>query len=155
MKKNYDKTDRSELLVNYPFNDIYVPRERDYYKYSDIFPLRKINFEGIKFSAPNNPDAYLKILYGNYMELPPLDKRKPTHNNKIILSKDIDASNLIEEYVNYRNKYFYYSSKFYYKLYVFFRQLKSNGWKNVNDEIIKPFINRKIQNARKKKNTNS
>ena len=41
-----------------------------------IFPLDKITFEGKTFSAPHNPDAYLKDLYTNYMNIPPEEKRK-------------------------------------------------------------------------------
>lgn len=42
----------------------------------DILPVSRINFEGVEFCAPHNPDAYLKNLYKNYMQLPPEDKRK-------------------------------------------------------------------------------
>lgn len=35
-----------------------------------IFPLSEILYEGYSFSAPANPDTYLKELYGNYMQLP-------------------------------------------------------------------------------------
>jgi lipopolysaccharide cholinephosphotransferase len=42
----------------------------------NIFPLKKICFEGIYFSAPVNTDAYLKELYGDYMQLPAEDKRR-------------------------------------------------------------------------------
>lgn len=40
-----------------------------------IFPLGEIEFEGRKFKAPCNPDAYLTDLYKNYMEIPPEEKR--------------------------------------------------------------------------------
>jgi len=40
-----------------------------------MFPLSKISFEGKIFSAPGNVDAYLKKQYGNYMEIPPEEKR--------------------------------------------------------------------------------
>ena len=40
-----------------------------------IFPLCTISFEGKEFSCPNNPDIYLTEQYGNYMQLPPEDKR--------------------------------------------------------------------------------
>lgn len=46
------------------------------HRQDSIFPLGEIQFEGITFQAPNNPDAYLKDLYKNYMQLPPEDKRK-------------------------------------------------------------------------------
>lgn len=36
----------------------------------DIFPLQRIAFEGIMCNAPANPDAYLREIYGNYMQIP-------------------------------------------------------------------------------------
>lgn len=36
----------------------------------EVFPLGTLIFEGQSFSCPNNPDLYLKRLYGNYMEYP-------------------------------------------------------------------------------------
>ena len=40
----------------------------------DIFPLKKLSFEGVFFSAPANADSYLSHLYGDYMVLPDLSK---------------------------------------------------------------------------------
>jgi len=45
----------------------------------EIFPLKKIKFEGIEFDAPNNYDIYLKKMYYSYMDLPPKEKRIPDH----------------------------------------------------------------------------
>lgn len=52
---------------------LYEPRDIE-----SIYPIKEINFEGKKFSAPNNIHDYLFKIYGNYMQLPPLDKIK-TH----------------------------------------------------------------------------
>ena len=42
----------------------------------EMFPLSKIEFEGLEFYAPKNPNHYLGSIYSfNFMELPPLDKR--------------------------------------------------------------------------------
>ncbi|MDR0939315.1 MAG: LicD family protein [Mediterranea sp.] len=41
-----------------------------------VYPLSTITFEGKTFPAPANPDAYLKDLYRNYMDVPPPEKRK-------------------------------------------------------------------------------
>lgn len=49
---------------------------------SYMFPVGKIEFERIRFSAPKNVDAYLKKQYGNYMEIPPIEKRA-THFLKV------------------------------------------------------------------------
>lgn len=40
----------------------------------DVFPLTKLNFEDYAFPVPGNYDAYLKKIYGAYMDLPDLDK---------------------------------------------------------------------------------
>ncbi len=57
------------------------------HKYSNIFPLAEIEFEGYKFSCPNNTDAYLKSLYGEtYMELPP-EKDRVWHAKEIRLNE--------------------------------------------------------------------
>ena len=37
---------------------------------SDIFPLKKISFEGTYFYAPNNSNEYLKSIFNNYMKIP-------------------------------------------------------------------------------------
>lgn len=42
---------------------------------SYMFPLSKIVFEGKAFSAPGNVDAYLSKQYGDYMNIPPKEKR--------------------------------------------------------------------------------
>lgn len=41
-----------------------------------IFPTKPILFAGRSFMGPANPDAYLKDLYGDYMTLPPVEKRR-------------------------------------------------------------------------------
>lgn len=39
-------------------------------RYDVVFPLKTIEFENTQFPCINNPDAYLKRLYGNYMGYP-------------------------------------------------------------------------------------
>lgn len=46
----------------------------------DIFPCQQIEFEGHLFLAPNNVEAILSKRYGNYMQLPPIDKRNNTYD---------------------------------------------------------------------------
>ena len=40
------------------------------YEKSIIFPTKKITYDGIKLSAPNKYDVYLRRLYGDYLEIP-------------------------------------------------------------------------------------
>lgn len=46
------------------------------YDINQIFPLCEIEFEGYRFLAPHNYDAHLKRIYGDYMQIPPEDKRE-------------------------------------------------------------------------------
>lgn len=48
----------------------------------DIFPLATAVFENYSFPVPGNCDSYLRKIYGNYMELPNLDKLSP-HARKV------------------------------------------------------------------------
>lgn len=46
-----------------------------------FFPVSEIAFEGKNYMCMNQPRVYLSQLYGDYMQLPPVEKRKKTHNN--------------------------------------------------------------------------
>lgn len=59
------------------------------YKYSDIYPTKKLKFENLKLPVPKNYDAYLKNAYGpNYMTPPPAEKRFAKHTYDINLKSD-------------------------------------------------------------------
>lgn len=60
----------------------------EYFEKDSIFPLREIEFEGLKVLAPNNLDKYLRGLYGDsYMELPP-EKDRQIHNLGLFIGKN-------------------------------------------------------------------
>lgn len=46
-----------------------------------ILPTKEIVFEGQKFSAPAMPEFVLRQFYGDYMKLPPEEKRVPHESN--------------------------------------------------------------------------
>lgn len=56
----------SSETINHTYG-VGFPKQRNLI---DIFPLKKIEFEGIFFNAPQNVDAYLTKLYGCYMDIP-------------------------------------------------------------------------------------
>lgn len=63
----------ADSLMTYSCHDLFVNKTRDYYTHATVYPLKSVNFEGVLFPAPNDTDAYLKVLYGNnYIQPPPL-----------------------------------------------------------------------------------
>ena len=65
---DYDRAERLGCLNGmYPL--------RDQWEKADYIPQAQFEFEGKYFSGFQNYDIYLKNLYGDYMQLPPKDKR--------------------------------------------------------------------------------
>lgn len=50
----------------------------------DFYPLKPILFEGHWVMGPSNPHNYLVTCYGDYMQLPPEEKRGSQHASKIV-----------------------------------------------------------------------
>lgn len=48
----------------------------------DYYPIKRMSFEGFQVCVPNNPDAVLTALFGDYMQIPPKEKRV-VHSSKI------------------------------------------------------------------------
>lgn len=76
-----DKCDK--LLKKYPMNkSLYTGNMMGAYKTRELIPTKwygndsYYEFEGIKLRGIKEYDLYLKQLYGEYMKLPPEDKRK-------------------------------------------------------------------------------
>jgi len=43
---------------------------------ADVHPLSKYTFENVVFWGPNHAEVILQNIYGDYMQLPPIEKRK-------------------------------------------------------------------------------
>lgn len=56
--------------------------EKELIKTEWLFPKGIIQFNGKEFTTVNCCNQYLTHLYGNYIELPPLEKRHPRHEEK-------------------------------------------------------------------------
>ncbi len=55
-----------------------------FYK-KDIFPLKKMEFEGVEFPVPGDTDSYLRNIYGDWRKLPSEEQiRKSLHYPKYI-----------------------------------------------------------------------
>ena len=44
-------------------------------KRKDLYPLQELQFEDLKLKFPNNMHEMMTAYYGDYMQLPPVEKR--------------------------------------------------------------------------------
>lgn len=86
LKERIKKISKSLLLYWSKKETKNIANIYGYKKYwKEIMPRKYIGtpilkeFEGEKFYIPEQWDNYLTHLYGNYMELPPLEERRPKH----------------------------------------------------------------------------
>lgn len=56
----------------------------------DFLPLRKYKFEDYEFWGPNNADVILKEMYGDYMSIPPYEKRLPHYSSVEYIDEKFD-----------------------------------------------------------------
>lgn len=61
--------------------------EKETHLKSEVFPTVKLEFEGKKYPCPKEYDKILTRIYGDYMKLPPVEKRQ-THNPTKIKFED-------------------------------------------------------------------
>ena len=76
------KNEKCEYVCDFP-----AICQMPIYDKKDFLPLKKAKFEDLEVSIPNNPDKILTRIYGNYMELPPEDKRFRVAPEKIDFGK--------------------------------------------------------------------
>lgn len=82
-----------------------------FFSYSDVFPLRKITFEGFEFSCPNNVENYLTTWFGDYMVLPPKSQQVSKHSDQLFFCNSVQfAKKTTTDYLVVQSKRFYYFS---------------------------------------------
>lgn len=77
--KKYIDNNNSRYIVNAV---IYAKGEREILEREWFKETIDLEFEGRKYKAPIGADQYMKRLFGNYMQLPPEDKRVSHHRFK-------------------------------------------------------------------------
>ena len=53
----------------------------------EVVDFKQVEFEGTRFYAPGCWDSYLRAIFGNYMDLPPVEKRV-SHSLKVWLTEE-------------------------------------------------------------------
>ena len=64
----------------------FLPDTSPYWNVIDktkLYPLRKLDFEDVQLYFPNNMEELLTNQYGEYMKLPPVEKRKTHYPYKL------------------------------------------------------------------------
>ena len=76
--RNYKETDYCTIP---PGSDYF----RELHPRRVFFPPKPIRFENLDVYTENDDDAYLKALYGDYMKIPPVEKREKHYYTKVKL----------------------------------------------------------------------
>ena len=79
LNENRIKNKDFSMTVDNPEKMVYgfVSRyEKKHIQINDIFPLKRYKFEDTYFYGPCNEKTILSSIYGDYMELPPVERRK-------------------------------------------------------------------------------
>ena len=71
-KLSINKNTNAKYMVSY--YSVYSYK-KELFEKTDFFPTTHLEFEGKDYQVMKNYDKFLTQLYGNYMELPPVEKR--------------------------------------------------------------------------------
>ena len=64
------------LLYKDEYDNYICPIDEKTFDRKIFNEVAKVTFENKKYNSPKNYDKYLTSIYGNYMQLPPIDDRK-------------------------------------------------------------------------------
>lgn len=67
------------------------------YYMDEIYPLKKLPFEDVMLNFPNDMHRNLKAMYGDYMQLPPVEKRKNHYPYRLRFPRRKDLQNRKED----------------------------------------------------------
>lgn len=100
-------------------------------RFDTVYPLKRIEFEGISVSSPNDISNYLDKTYGNnYQSLLEVEKRRPVNCRSYRVEKKHEFQRLMRFNVEYDRLFFYYNSKssILGKFWYFFNSIKHKGF---------------------------
>jgi len=62
----------------------YDSLKNNVFRVDDIYPLKRIDFESRQFFVANHAEIILSTIYGDYLTLPPEERRKPNHCRELV-----------------------------------------------------------------------
>ena len=88
LMKEIEKEEKKGILS--PEDQIYgfMSLDGDYLEVDEVFPLKPYKFEGYSFWGPNRFHDFLTRCYGDFMALPPEDKRVPHYSSVTFIDHD-------------------------------------------------------------------
>lgn len=75
--KNYIENNSNPYIYGF------MSLDGDMFEIDEVYPIKKYQFEDTEFCGPNTYDSFLRRCYGDYMQLPPDDKRKPHYSSVV------------------------------------------------------------------------
>lgn len=124
-----------EGLITHSHGVSYHGKEKEYFLYSDIFPIQNSKFHGYFFNIPNNSHSYLEKLYGDYKKLPKKKDRKPAFDF-FLFKKGINIENSPIQKKE-KESFFYIKKSPLYKLKITYFFIKKNGILRTLRKILK------------------
>ncbi len=87
LRINEQKSNNINYVNDYDVFNLVPVYKCHYMKASSVFPLKRYKFENLQFLGPNNAEDILTSIYGNYMELPPEEKRRCHYSSVVFLDE--------------------------------------------------------------------